>query len=334
MIRKIANRVCFLFFLVGCASVNIHTQSRSTISGYVFGPHRSPIENARVELRNDVNSTLARTQSDTSGRFLFFNVPSGRLSVTVLPLGTDLAEQTQEIEIGGVGVRGQSVAENVQLDFYLRPGKPRERMVNAVVFQQDVPEEASRIFATAIADLDGKRPEAGIDGIKKALVVFPKYFLALQRLGAEYLRQEKFSDASAAFTGAAAVNPDSLESWYGLSLSSYSDGKFEAAVVAATRALVVDKNSVNSLLVLGMSQRGLTHFDEAEKALLRAKRLDNGKTPEIYWNLALLYAYNLKRNDAAADELELFLKATPDNPESANIRKLIKKLRANQPLSK
>lgn len=311
--------------------VFVSAQYRSTVTGYVFGPQRVRVDGARVELQNDLNSTISRTQTDSSGRYFFSGVPSGRLAVRVLPLGTDLGEQTQEFEIRGVGVRGQPIPENVQLDFYLRPRRTPDAVVNAVVFAQDVPDEARSAYVEAVSDLDGKRVLVGIEGLKKALNIFPTYFLALDRLAQEYMKQEKFAEAGKMFAAAVAVNSKSYSSWYGLAFVNYAAENFPGAMEAATKALVLDKNAASALFVLGVSERRLKFYDQAEKTLLKAKRFDKGKTPEIYWNLALLYAHNLNRPADAAVELELFLKATPDNPDAENIKKLIKQFRERRP---
>src|SRR5512141_587313 len=102
-------KLFFPFVLAVTFEAAAQAQNRSTINGYVYGPQRAPIESAEVGLKNDVNMTVARTRTDSSGRFFFNAVPSGRLSVRVSPIGTLLAAQTQEIEIAGVGVRGQAI---------------------------------------------------------------------------------------------------------------------------------------------------------------------------------------------------------------------------------
>jgi hypothetical protein len=53
-----------------------------------------------------------------------------------LPLGTNFEEQSQGVELAGIGARGQQVAENAQVDFYLRPKKVSEPADNEVVFAQ------------------------------------------------------------------------------------------------------------------------------------------------------------------------------------------------------
>ena len=120
------------------------------------------------------------------------------------------------------------------------------------------------------------------------------------------------------------MNDQSFQIWYGLAYTEYAANKFKDAAAAAERALTIDKGSPNAAFVLGLSQRKLKLYDDAEKSLFRAKRFDNGKTPEINWNLALLYAYNLKRYPAAAEELELYLKALPQEPNAEKIKKIDK----------
>ena len=320
--------VCFLLLF---ASLNGYSQFRSTISGYVFGPGRTPIGQVAVELRNDVNSMIGRTRTDSSGRFIFTGVPSGRLSVSVLPLGTNFEGQTKEVEIAGVGARGQLIPENSQIDFYLKERKEPAAATNEVVLAQEVPEEAQRLYKAGISDLDGHRTEQGIGQLKQAVEIFPTYFLALERLGAEQLKQERYEDAVKNFSTSVSVNPRSFLSWYGLTYANFGLKKWQMVTESAEKALELEKNSVNTLLLLGISQRNLRKFTEAEKSLVRAKKIDEGKTPDLYWNMALLYAYNLKKYQDAADALELYLKANPAIPDDSNVRKLIKQLRENRP---
>src|SRR5262245_53510399 len=69
------------------------------IEGVVYDPHRMPVEKAYVELLNDVDSVIDRTRTNSAGRFTFSGMPPGRYAVKVLPLGTNLMEQTQEVNI-------------------------------------------------------------------------------------------------------------------------------------------------------------------------------------------------------------------------------------------
>jgi regulator of sirC expression with transglutaminase-like and TPR domain len=67
-------------------------------------------------------------------------------------------------------------------------------------------------------------------------------------------------------------------------------------------------------------------LDEAETYLKQANLLAEAKVPDAHWQLALLFN-QLKRFKEAAEELELFLKVTPDARDADKIRQLIQQLR-------
>jgi len=327
---RVAIGMCLL--TIGLTSSSLG-QFRSSISGYVFGPGRTPVGDVAVELRTDFNSVIARTRTGSSGQFNFAGVSNGRFTVTVLPLGTNFDEQSKSVEIAGLGVRGQPIPENVQLDFYLQPrkGSSESMATNAVVFAQEVPEPARKLYMNAISDLGSKRTELGVNGLKRAIELFPTYFLALERLGLEQLLQEQYDDAAKTFRTALSVNERCFPCWHGLTYASFALERWPDAIENAEKALVLDRNSVSTLAMLGIAQRAVKRYEDAEKSLLRAKKLDEVKTPDIYWNLALLYAYNLKKYQEAADALELYLKANPGIPDPGKIKTLIKRLRENRP---
>ncbi len=121
--------------------------ANNTISGFVFDIERRPLSQMQVELLNDVNSVIQRIRTDGSGKYLFRRVPSGRLYIRVLPLGTSYEEQTQEIEIANVGALGRTVSDNVYKDFYLKIRKNNNsNEVNSVLFAQEVPSDAKRLY--------------------------------------------------------------------------------------------------------------------------------------------------------------------------------------------
>jgi Flp pilus assembly protein TadD len=333
--KKVSVAILFLFCL-SCFIPSVFGQNRSTVTGYVFDSQRSPVAQIPVELMNDVNSVLQRTKTDGSGRFVFRGLSSGRFSVRVLPIGTDLQEQSQDVEIFGVGARGRPLSDNIQIDFYLRPKKTtaNSAAVNDVIFAQEIPLEARKLYEKAVTDLEDKRIEQGIISLQQALGLFPTYYLALERLGAVYINQQKYENARDVFSKAVSVNSRSFNCWYGLSYVNYTLRQPEAAIEAARKAISINSRSSDALLFLGLSLRQAKNYEEAEKSLKQADKLTERKSPDIHWNLALLYAHNLKRYGDAADELELYLKTSPDTPNTENIKKLIKQFRENSTAKK
>ncbi len=304
-------------------------QNRNTINGFVFDSQRRPVAQVYIELQNDVYSTLARTKTDGSGRFSFGGLSAGRFYIRVLPYGTNLEEQTQEVEIVNFIAPGRSASENVQRDFYLRVRRNEadSRTITGIIFVQDVPEQARKSYQKAVAELDDKKVKSGITELKNAIKLFPDYFLALERLGNEFIKQQKYQDAQEVFKRAVAVNSRSYSDWYGLGYASYALNQSETAVEAAEKAVSLNPKSIEALLLLGISQRQAKLYDKAEKSLKQADKSAKGKSADVHWNLALLYAHNVNRFKEAAVELELFLKAEPNAENAEAIKKLIKQFR-------
>jgi tetratricopeptide (TPR) repeat protein len=322
--RNLSAKMSFVLLLLAGLPVAAAAQ-RSTITGFVFGPEGGGVDRARVELLDDMYSVKQRQQADASGRFIFTNVPAGRYQVRAQAPGADYREQTQDVDL----TSGRF--DTIQLEFRLKRRREAERAKAAlVVFAQDVPAEARREYDTAVSEFTKGSTAAAIGHLESAVKTFPTYFAALERLGVEQIRTSHYADAITTFTTAVGVNPRSFNCWYGLAFANFALERSVEALQAADRALEQDKNAGAVYFVIGMSQRRLKEYEKAEKAFLRAKDLDRGKTADINWNLALLYAHNLKRYAKAADELELFLKYSPGHPDTANIKKLIADFRSKQ----
>lgn len=305
------------------------SQNRNSITGFVFDARRNPVPQIYVEVMNEVNQVLQRTRTDGSGRFLFGGLSSGRFSVRVLPYGTDLEEQTQEVEIINFVRPGSSTSESAQKDFYLRVRRTggTNPTITGTIFVQEIPAEAIKSYDKAVADFESGRQEAAMEGLLKAVKIFPEYFSALERLGREYIKQQKYDYAQAAFLKAVSVNGRGFNSWYGLSFACYALKQSETAVEAAQNALKLQPTSVEATLILGISFRQAKRYEEAEKSLLQAKKISKNTSADAHWNLALLYNHNLKRYQEAAAELEKYLELQPNDPRANDLKKLIAELR-------
>lgn len=315
-------------------TLEVYAQSGNTISGYVFGSQRQPVGEITVELLDEFSRAVARARTSAAGRYFFDRLPAGRFRIRVLPQGTNYEEQEQEIEIINhtreslSGVRTVSGFDNVQRDFYLKPRKgdsPTGRSES--IFVQNVPEQAKETYRKAIESFDSKNEEAALKQLKSAIEIFPDYYEAIERLGTEYVKLKHYLAAEILLRRAVEINPRGYRSWYGLAYARYSQDKMTEALEAADKAASLNQSSVEALLLKGVLYKKTKNYEQAEKQLKRAKDLAKGAVAEVHWQLALLYGNNLARYREAADELELYLKAQPDNKNAENIKKLIKQFR-------
>ena len=303
-------------------------QTGNTINGFVFGSQRLPIGDINVELLDEFSRLVDQTKTNGAGRYFFSRIGAGTYKVRVRAFETTYAEQTQEVEIINVTRRlsdGNTITtgrESVQLDFYLKP-KAQNLGVGGVVFAQAVPEAARKTYEQGVADLRENREASGLQAIKRSIELFPEYYVALDRLGNEYIARKHYLAAAILLTQAVKVNQRAASSYYSLGYSLYNLNRKRDAVESLKRAVNLNVDSINAPILLGRTLREVGKYDEAERQLKRAKELAKGTAPEVHWQLALLYGNNLKRYTEAAAELELFLKAQPESRDTESIRRLI-----------
>ena len=316
-----------------------YLQGKNQISGYVSGPDRRPVGEVYVELLDDYYATKGRVRTDGAGRYIFNGLPAGNYKVRVMPFGTNYLEQTQDVTItnavsSSAGRATVAGLEFVQLDFVLKPrsnttSTPTPSKSNRVVFAQNVPEDAQKLYETAIGDLESRKAESGMAQLKKALDIFPDYYLALERLGTEYVKLARYEDAQQVLLKAVAVNPRGQESYYALGVSQFHLKQHLTAEDSLRRATDLAPNSVNANFWLGIVLMRTNKLDQAEVTLKRAYELGGKQVADVHMYLAQIYG-NTQRYADAANELELFLKEAPNAADSESIRAIVKRLRSRQ----
>jgi len=309
-------------------------QGRNSISGIVFGESRTPMVDTYVQLLDELGTTITQTRTNGSGRFAFYGLSNGRFKVKVFPVGTDYMEQVQEVQLTPVSAIAGSGGDNQTVDFYLRLREGANRgpfSVPGAIFAQEVPDAAKKFYELGVSALRQKNEAEGFDNLKKALDVFPNYFLALDRLGTEYasrgrMNSSYFEAARILLTKALEVNPRSFSSMFGLGFTQYHQGMLKEAVDNLERAITVYNDSPNAYLWVGIAEKRVGKLVQAEASFKRANELSKGKEADVHWQLAGLYN-DQKRYAEAAAELELFLKVNPEARDAEKIKQLIAQLK-------
>lgn len=307
-----------------------YSQSRNTINGVVFNPSGQPVSDIYVELQNEFYSTIAREKTSSSGRFVFSGLSSGKFKIKVLSLGTNYLPHEEEVQLMSISRGDVQTPVNEYVEIRLRLDK---RKVNtqsggaaSAVFAQEVPEEARKLYEKGIKELEKDR-DSDLSSLKKAVEIFPNYFLALEQLGTEYIRRKQYDAALPFLVKAVEVNNRSASVFYSLGLACYHLKHFKEALEAFRAVTLLDPQLPQGHLWYGTVLYRNGNFNDAEKSLLKAKELSkDSPIPEVHWQLGLLYN-RTKRNKQAIEELETFLKLQPENAEKEEIKSLIAKLR-------
>ena len=311
------------------------SQPNNSIAGFVFSPSRQAVDQINVELLDEFGRLLRRTLTDGSGRYGFFRMASGKYQVRVMAMQYGYEEQVQEVEI--VNFSRQSTggsptfsgSQNVQMNFSLSPRRERDetKKGSRVIFAQEIPEAANKHYKQGISNFDQHRSDEGIKELEEATRIFPAFYYALERLGQEYIKRERFVNAETVGKKAVEVNPKNPQAWYILGYALYGTKKLTEALQSTGKSIEIDPASVDARFLMGVLYRQNSQYKDAEKQLKKAKELAKIPVADIHWQLALLYNYNLKEYKLAADELELYLKAMPDRKDDEIIKKLIRQMR-------
>jgi predicted Zn-dependent protease len=274
---------------------------------------------------------VSRARTDGAGRYQFNGLRDGRYTVRVFAFRYDLQDQEQSVEIITQNIRGGEGTGFFPQDFYLLPKKGGLAEAEiGVVFAQEIPSNAQKVYDKAVKDLSNKRTNEGILGLNEAVQLFPDYYNALYRIGKELFIGRRYKEAIPFLIKAAQVNARSATTFYYLGYSLHNLGKEydKAAITALNNAVLLAPSSTQVFFVLGKVERSFGKYPDAEKHLLQAKKLSKVAVPEIHKELAQLYADDLKKYKEAADELELYLKASKlEGSAAAETKKVVSGLR-------
>lgn len=327
--KSLISGLCFSLLVLFGNPLGVSSNCSSLINrieGHVYDPNHRPVENVYVELLNEIDSVIQQTKTNSAGRFTFSGISSGRFAVKVLPFGTNLMEQTKEVFITNLTSTSNDteyVEINLRYDKRSREGAVAKSP--GVIFVQDIPAAAKKLYLEGIADL-AKDQEKGLEELQAAINIFPDYFDALESLGKEFISRRMYEKGYPYLLRAIDINPRSSSSYYSLGYAFYQMKQYPAALEAAKATTLLLPASVDAQLLYGTILRITGSYTEAEKTLLQANSLAKKINNETHWQLALLYN-RLNRTQDTINELETFLKLVPDSPDKNKIRDMIAKLK-------
>lgn len=284
----------------------------------------------RVSLLNDNYQTIRTILVDASGRFQFRGLRQGVYHVKIDSTDSEFEPQTQRVEFqASGGRRGSTGGEEVfPVDFVLRRKKRLVQPASpaGVVFAQTVPETARAEYERGLSKVRDNKSAQAVPFLKKAIEIFPDYYLALELLGTEYVKAGNNPEAVPLLTRAVELNETAPKSLYALGVATLKLNQAPDAIKWFQKAVAQDGNNVNAHLMLGIAHGRVGQLGEAESALKRAYRLGGDQVPDVHLYLAGIYDKQKKYGEAIR-ELELLLREGKDLDES-KVKAMIARLRA------
>jgi Tfp pilus assembly protein PilF len=202
---------------------------------------------------------------------------------------------------------------------------------------QDVPKIARASYEKGMSKLREGKSEEAIAFLRQATAQFNDYFDAHFALGFEFYRLGKDNEALESLERARLINDRGASVYYVFGMVMARQQKYVVAEYAFGKAAELSANHISARfnhavalieVALRAKESGevASALAEAERELDRAWELSNKRLNTVFLQRARIHQ---KRgdNEAAARELEGYLKAEPDAKNAAEIRQRIVKLR-------
>jgi predicted Zn-dependent protease len=304
-------------------------QSTFAVIGTVRDTGGQRVTSIRVSLLDENYHSIRTVFVDSSGRFQFRGLRQGVYLVRVEPVGTPYEEQTQRVEFQSVSRTGGGAEEPFMVDFVLKrkpnSGEPPGR---EIVFTQTIPDAARVEYERAADALKSDKFEQADAALKKAIELFPDYFLDLEMIGTEYVKRNQFAAALPLLAHAVEVNRRAPKSLYALGVANLKLNHLPEATEWLKKAASEDPTNPNVYVMLGQAYGNNREYDQSVVALKKAIELGGAQAVDVHFYLASIYNKQGKYPEAIK-ELEVYLKEGKDI-DRAKIKAAIESLKAKE----
>ena len=308
------------------------TNGDHVITGYVFFPSGRRAEgNIQVKLQS-FNAGELSVIIDSSGAFTFTSLAPGNYTV-IVNAGPDYETGREAVSIDGdvSSLTGATVIPasrryTVMITLQLKhnAGNEKTSVVNAAL--AEVPDGARTLYEEALEQAHAGESLKAIDSLNAAISLYPKFPLALNELGVQYLVVKRAYRAVEALRSAAGLSPDAFLPKLNLGIALLEIEEFAEAETQLRAALKQSDSAATAHMYLGITLAKSHRYPEAENELRRAVDLGGNQLGLAHYYLGGIY-WRGGEYVRAADELETYLRLTPNAQDAERVRGTIKELR-------
>ncbi|HEY9402093.1 MAG TPA: tetratricopeptide repeat protein [Pyrinomonadaceae bacterium] len=334
--RISAPAACVLVLLSFACAADASAQGHS-IRGKIRTPSGAGVARVTVTLESGNGALIDQTVANNEGDFFFGNLSDHSYQVTIsAPDYNPVSERVEFVRSISPGEQGETRVIEITLTGRggVRPPRP------GLNFVQNVPKAARDSYESSLKLSKEGRAADALAALREAIKIFPDYFDARFLLATEYLKQGKLPEAITELNEAQRINPRDDRVWHAFGGVLMQQRKFAVAARVFAEAARLSPADAQYPLLAGTAliEQAMTidpvkteernyAFAEAEKSLARAYQLSGRKLAAVHLQLARLHE---RRGDRAraADELEQYLRQSPEPKNAAAIREAIKTLRS------
>jgi tetratricopeptide (TPR) repeat protein len=318
----------------GSGKSTVGTNGTHIIAGYVFFPSGRRAEGTIQVKLQSLSAGELSVIADSSGAFSFSALSPGNYSVVVIAgddyeIGRDAVYIDSDLDLSRMGLPSIKTSRRytVMITLQLKHNSANHAngsVVNAAL--ADVPENARSLYEKGLAQAHAGEPEKAIDNLKAAITLYPKFPLALNELGVQYLKLNQPHKAVEPLRSATRLSPEAFTPKLNLGIALLETQQFAEAENQLRDAVQRKDGAPTAHMYLGLALTKLRNFTDAEKELRRSIDLGGPQVGLAHYYLGGIY-WGRHEYRQAADELESYLRLTPNAQDAERVRGTIKELR-------
>ena len=322
---RLVSIVAIMMAIVFASLDSSALQAGVSIYGTVSLPDGNPAIRVIVKI-SGLSGLNREVRTDNQGRYEFQGIPSGRYRLAVTN-PSDPSQFTDAVEADTSRTAGNRLLVHLYLRTAQAKKESRAGVVSLAEASQQIPKDARKAFEEGLRLKTDNQIDKALKNFTRAIDVYPTYFQALAERGQLYIAKNQNGEAIADFERAVKLNEEWGPALRGLGYCYLEQQKFEDAAQFLERAVAAEPGVPNTHLFLGIATLALDRRDAAKSALQEALRLDSKVAVTAHIYLADLYARQ-ERYTEAANELRIYLAASPGAPNAARLKAKEAELRA------
>jgi TolA-binding protein len=340
---KIARSLFIILLTLSPASVwgqgsgvaSTGTGGSHMIKGYVFFPSGRKADGSIEVKLQCLSAGEITVMADTNGSFTFGSLAPGNYTIVVnAGVNYEIARESVVIEselnpASSAGVSsGTSGRYSVMIN--LQPKRDYGTRAKASVINAalaEVPDDARKLYEKGVELAGTGDTLKAIDNLRAAVSLYPKFPLALNELGVQYLKAGQASKAIAVLVSASTLSPDAFAPKLNLGIAMLETNRFSDAEKQLREALRLNPSIPTAHMYLGVTLAKLHNDREAEIELRNAINSGSNQVGLAHKYLGGLY-WKHGNYRQAVDELDTYLRLTPNAQDAERVRATIKDLRS------
>lgn len=305
---------------------DLGTGGKNSIQGHIYYPSGRTLDK-RVEVTlTNISSAPKTILADDNGEFIFRRLAPGAYTVSIRA-GKDFEPVTETVNIIDSPTLRTSMGRNftVQIQLKYKAGTSiKPDVLDASL--ASVPQSAVKLYQKGLAAARDGDTRQAVKHFEEAVAAYPEFALALSELGFQYLRLNELDKAADALERAIKLVPEAFAPHLSYGRLLIQRSKFAEAETELRHAVKINDSSAPAHFHLARALIAQSHYDDAETELKRTITLSNDGISEAHRFLGAIYN---ERGDSknAIEQLETYLRLSPNTKDAPQIRNIIKQLR-------